>query len=73
MVHDTLGEPTGMLIKEEVLARRTAGVRGQICGFVGGHGGDVYWIRHDGEENTGSAYGFWEFELDKAVSVWDRL
>jgi hypothetical protein len=62
-VHDTLNPPVGMLIKEDILARRTPGVRGQVCGYVPGHGGDVYWVRHDGEEDTGSAYGWWEFEL----------
>lgn len=60
-------DTSGMLIKQEILNRRTPGVKGQICGIVGGHGGDVYWVRHDGEEDTGSAYGWWEFEIDDAV------
>ena len=50
-------------IKQEILDRRTPGIMGQVCGIVGGHGGDVYWVRHDGTEDTGSAYGWWEFEL----------
>jgi len=62
-VHDVLGAPRGMLIKPEILDRRTPGVSGMICGYVPGHGGDVYWVRHDGEEDTGSAYGYWEFDL----------
>tara|TARA_Y100000310_G_scaffold308926_1_gene352520 strand:- start:118 stop:390 length:273 start_codon:yes stop_codon:yes gene_type:complete len=67
-VIEELGAPTGILIKEETLARRTAGVSGQICGWVPGHGGDVYWVRHNGEENTGSAYGWWEFELEENLT-----
>jgi len=63
-VHETLPSTTGMMIKAETLAHRTPGVRGQISGIVGGHGGDVYWVRHDGDEDTGSAYGFWEMELE---------
>jgi hypothetical protein len=63
-VHDALKAPIGMLIKPEVLKRRTPGVSGLICGYVPGHGGDVYWVRHDGDEDTGSAYGWWEFELE---------
>jgi hypothetical protein len=62
-VDDPLGAPNGLLIKQEILDRRTPGVTGQVCGIVGGHGGDVYWVRHDGVEDTGSAYGWWEFEL----------
>ena len=63
-VNEKLDTPSGMLIKAEVLERRTPGVSGQINGVVGGHGGDVYWVRHDGEEDKGSAYGWWEFELE---------
>jgi len=64
-VHSELEAPRGILIKEDILQRRTPGIKGQVCGFVPGHGGDVYWVRHDGEENTGSAYGWWEFELSE--------
>lgn len=76
-VHNNLGDTKGMLIKEEILTRRTPGITGRICGIVGGHGGDVYWVRHDGEEDTGSAYGWWEFELrpepKPAPSRYERL
>ena len=59
-VHDNIGGPAGIFVKQEILDRRTPGISGQICGFVPGHGGDV-----NGEENTGSAYGWWEFELEE--------
>lgn len=66
-VHEALGAPTGILVKKETLDNRTPGVIGQICGIVPGHGGDVYWVKHGGivnvEQSTGSAYGWWEFEL----------
>lgn len=46
------------------VALRKPNQSGIITGVVGGCGGDVYWVRHDTEEDEVSPYGFWEFELE---------
>lgn len=73
-INDILNPPTGMMIAQDFLERRTPGINGVILGYVPGHGGDVYWVFHgdsldqativDGKIDRGqvSAYGFWEFE-----------
>ncbi len=55
----------GFLIKEHHLVVRKADAIGAVCGIVGGHGGDVYWVAHIGDPCM-AAYGFWEFELEPA-------
>jgi hypothetical protein len=59
--HDVLGGTTGLLIKPSYLAARRAGATGIIGGWVAGHGGDVYWVKHD--DDVVSAYGWREFEF----------
>lgn len=63
----------GMLIVQRHLDNRRVSQRGQVSGIVAGHGGDVYWVRHEGDsDKDGAAYGFWEFELEPiAVQVED--
>ncbi len=56
-----LGDAKGMLIKPKHLDVRKVGISGIITGYVPGHGGDVWWVRHDGCEDVG-AYVFDEFE-----------
>lgn len=58
-----LGPTTGMLIVRDKLANRKEGARGMVSGIVAGHGGDVWWVRHD--DGTTAAYGFDEVELDE--------
>ncbi|HBI25646.1 MAG: hypothetical protein UT41_C0001G0234 [Candidatus Wolfebacteria bacterium GW2011_GWC2_39_22] len=50
----------GMLVKHEYLAARKAGATGIVMGFVPGHGGDVWWIKH--EDGSIGAYCFNEFK-----------
>ena len=58
----TLGDTKGMMIKRQHLDVRTIGVKGTVIGYVPGHGGDVWWIKHD-DGNVG-AYVFDEFEKE---------
>lgn len=37
-----------MFISEAALARRSLGVTGKAYGYVPGHGGDVWWVVHEG-------------------------
>jgi hypothetical protein len=58
-----LESTSGMRVHPGHLAARRPDLPGLIQGVVPGHGGDVYWVRHDGIEDT-AAYCFTEFELD---------
>jgi len=51
---------SGMLIAQRYLDARTAGVTGTLHGYVPGHGGDVWWMKHD--DGTESAYSTRELE-----------
>jgi len=55
-------ETAGMSIKEEFLKTRRPGVVGIVGDMVAGHGGDVWWVEHEGSGDVG-AYCFDEFEL----------
>ena len=50
----------GFLVGEEHLKARRSDDTGVITGWVPGHGGDVWWVRHP-DGHTG-AYMFTEFE-----------
>ena len=63
--HETMDDTRGMLIAPKHLKNRKPNAVGAICGIVGGHGGDVYWVAHVGD-NEMAAYGWWEFELEPA-------
>ena len=51
----------GFLIHPRHLQCRKAGINGTLRGYVAGHGGDVWWIHHDGSTDVG-AYSLEEFE-----------
>ena len=57
-----LGDTKGMMIKKEHLDVRTVGAKGKVMGYVPGHGGDVWWIKHD--DGLIGAYVFDEFEKE---------
>lgn len=57
-----LGDTMGMLIKREHLDVRAVGVKGTVTGYVPGHGGDLWWVRHD--DGHIGAYVFDEFEKE---------
>jgi hypothetical protein len=57
----TLGETTGMMIVPRHLDCRKEGVVGVVDQAVPGHGGDVWFVKHEGSEDIG-AYVFNELE-----------
>lgn len=62
IVTTTVDDSTsGMMISPKFLQNRRTDMIGTIWGIVPGHGGDVYWVKHDNGEEC--AYGWWEFEL----------
>jgi hypothetical protein len=56
-----LGKTDGMTIKEKHLDVRKPEVTGTVLNYVPGHGGDVWFVKHDDSEDVG-AYCFDEFE-----------
>lgn len=56
-----LGETTGFCIHSRHLCVRQVGVLGTVTGLVSGHGGDVWWVKHDGGDTIG-AYVVTEFK-----------
>ena len=58
----TLGSTNGMLIQQHYLDARREGAIGIIDGSVAGHGGDVWWVRHENSSEIG-AYVFHEFDI----------
>lgn len=52
----------GVLIHHKHLVVRRAGVTGTVTGYVPGHGGDVWWVKHDDSDDTG-AYSLTELEI----------
>ena len=59
-----LGKTDGILVVKHHLDCRKVGVTGTVAGYVGGHGGDVWWVEHDGDEQPKvvGAYCYNEFE-----------
>jgi hypothetical protein len=55
----------GWFVREKHLEVRKPDAIGVICGVVGGHGGDVYWVDHIGDPCM-AAYGWREFNLAPA-------
>jgi len=54
-----------MLIAQRHLDARRESTPGFVCGIVGGHGGDVYWVRHESGV-LDAPYCWDEFEYDPA-------
>lgn len=59
--HEKLDPVVGMMVADKHIMARRTGADGEIIGYVPGHGGDVYWVQHDGGE--AAVYCFSEFEL----------
>lgn len=55
----------GMMIRPDYLANRRASMDGVALDYVPGHGGDVWWVRHDieGQDPIIAAYCTNEFQL----------
>jgi len=64
---------TGILVKPNHLEVRRVGAVGAVMSYVPGHGGDVWWVQHDGTDEVG-AYMFTEFEpAPETISRLDLL
>lgn len=63
-----LSDTLGMTIAPKHLTVRRAGVSGTLTGYVPGHGGDVWWVKHDDSEDVG-AYTITELEPLKNRAV----
>lgn len=61
--HDTLGSTEGFRVASRHIQARRAATSGTISGFVGGGGGDAYWIWHPGLAVL-AVYGVSEFDLE---------
>lgn len=64
-----LGPTTGMLIVDRHLDARRPDALGLITHYVPGHGGDVWFVRHEegdskAEPSPVAAYSYTEFELE---------
>lgn len=64
--HAVLDSTQGMLVAAERLNARVSDTVGTIKGVVAGHGGDVYWVEHNGGKVA--AYCWSEFSLVEASS-----
>lgn len=62
--HARLGSTAGMNVASVHLDQRCADTPGTITGVVGGCGGDVYWVMHEGC-GPSAPYCFDEFEVVK--------
>lgn len=56
-----LESTTGMLIPKLRLDLRKPDVLGEVAGYVAGHGGDVWWVKHVGTNDL-APYIFTELE-----------
>lgn len=53
VVVEKLGSTVGTMISQRHLDARKVGVHGTVLNYVGGHGGDLWCVRHDGSEEVG--------------------
>ncbi len=61
VTHAALEDTRGMMVPPSYLGARKPNEKGAISGVVGGHGGDVYYVKHDSGDV--GVYAFTEFEL----------
>jgi hypothetical protein len=64
-----LNSSLGFMIKPNHITVRKEGIIGTVTGYVPGHGGDVWWVKHEGSDDVG-AYCFDEFE-PVTIGAWD--
>ncbi len=62
-----LGDTRGFLVRQDYLKNRRSGARGLVGTYVPGHGGDVWWVRH--EDGTDAVYMFTEMEPNVSPST----
>jgi len=58
--YNKLRSAIGFIVHEKYLDARSPNKRGEILGYIPGHGGDCWWIKHS--NSTIGAYCFDEFE-----------
>lgn len=68
-----LGSTSGFLVADKHMNSRRPDALGIVTGYVAGHGGDVFWVRHEeGPSDTNpspvAAYMFNEFEFEDEVA-----
>lgn len=57
----TLVSTAGFIVDPKAIQARRVGAKGKILGYVPGHGGEVWWVKHsDGEV---AVYFHKEFEI----------
>ncbi len=61
ITHAELGSTKGMMVAARHLTARQPKTPGTLTGYVPGHGGDVWWVKHD--DASVAAYCFDEMEL----------
>jgi hypothetical protein len=49
-----LGSAKGLTVKPRHLDCRKVGITGTVSGYVPGHGGDVWWVKHDESDEVGA-------------------
>ena len=64
VVTGNLSSTDGMLVKETQLLARKEGLFGEVLGFVAGHGGDVWWVKHS--DDSVGAYSYLEIDEENA-------
>lgn len=62
VTHASLGSTLGIIVRDQYLATRRPSTPAVLGNYVAGHGGDIYWAKHD--DGTVAVYGWQEFELD---------
>jgi hypothetical protein len=68
-VASKLEPTTGMIVPQTRLQKRRPDAVGTEHGYVGGHGGDVWWLRHDGDDPDDIApYSLTELEPLEAAA-----
>jgi len=62
--HKVLNSVNGIIVSMHHIEARKADRVGTIKGVVSGHGGDIYWVHHEGDPMLDPAVYCWtEFEL----------
>ena len=51
---DKLDDARGMMVAPKYIECRRCGITGVVKGYVPGHGGDVWWVAHDGTADVGA-------------------
>ncbi len=68
--HEELETTVGMMVGLKHLNGRRTNALGIIVGWIPGHGGDAYWVRHtegpsSDDPSPVAAYCFTEFEFEE--------